>query len=355
MQMPKNSSSHEKPVAKKVSQKLEKSKPWYLQKVVVIPSVAAVAIAVLAAVSLASFWSQDPEEAAVDNQPVSEQNANREPVIGPACVAGEPACEEVKYLLLEATFVGGVNPWTRETLIEYLEYQYSLSFEQAAEIVDAVEYNWGEPVVASSTPTPTSSARASSPSSDSSQAGASPSLPSSTPIPSQPLPTLTEGDKTSLSFAQARAQQTVDCCFLSRANLIEYMVLQGFARDLATTAIDSLRVDWVLEARQQAQDFLRQDFFSLDRLRFYLTSQLFTSDQANAAISSLNVDWNQQAVKGAEAYLLFRPCDFYTSVAQLSDELFYEEGFTEEESDFGAISQLNLEGTGGFWKIYPNC
>jgi hypothetical protein len=66
----------------------------------------------------------------------------------------------------------------------------------------------------------------------------------------------------------------------SRTGLIEQLEFEGYPTDAATTAVDSLTVDWAAEAVESAQSYLDTMPFSHSGLVDQLTFEGFTPEQA---------------------------------------------------------------------------
>jgi hypothetical protein len=135
----------------------------------------------------------------------------------------------------------------------------------------------------------------------------------------------------------------------------------------ATTALDSLNVNWNLNAAKAARYFEAQSFTDdMSRIGWIsLLSEdvLFTQSEAAYAVDSLGINWEVNASKAALWLLEYFPCDFFVEDSEfgpsalVSDLAGYIMGtfdFTEDEAFAGAFDQLESEGD-WTWKIYPNC
>lgn len=93
----------------------------------------------------------------------------------------------------------------------------------------------------------------------------------------------------------------------------------------------------VEQARGSAQSYLGFKGFSRNGLISQLSSQYgdgFTKDIATQAVDSLSVDWNAQAVKAAQSYLDFKSFSCSGLTQQLSSA--YGDGFTKAQATYGA-------------------
>lgn len=93
----------------------------------------------------------------------------------------------------------------------------------------------------------------------------------------------------------------------------------------------------VEQARSSAQSYLSFTAFSRNGLIRQLSSSAgegFPKDVATQAVDSLSVDWNAQASKSAESYLGFTSFSCSGLIQQLSSTA--GEGFTKAQATFGA-------------------
>jgi hypothetical protein len=93
----------------------------------------------------------------------------------------------------------------------------------------------------------------------------------------------------------------------------------------------------VEQARSSAQNYLSFTAFSRSGLIRQLSSSAgdgYPKDVATQAVDSLDVDWKEQAVKSAENYLSFTSFSCSGLKQQLSSSA--GEGFTKEQAAYGA-------------------
>jgi host cell surface-exposed lipoprotein len=94
-------------------------------------------------------------------------------------------------------------------------------------------------------------------------------------------------------------------------------------------------------ARESAQQYLDYSGFSRQGLIDQLSSEYgdqYPVEVATAAVDSLRVDWNAEAVEAAESYLEFQAFSHAGLVDQLSSE--YGDQFTREQAEYGARAAL---------------
>ncbi|MEA2484862.1 MAG: hypothetical protein QOC55_2809 [Thermoleophilaceae bacterium] len=85
-------------------------------------------------------------------------------------------------------------------------------------------------------------------------------------------------------------------------------------------------------AVRKAKDYLNYTAFSRQGLITQLvTEEQFSTDDATSAVDSLNVDWNEQAAKKAKDYLNYTAF----SHASLLNQLEEEEHFTPSQAAYG--------------------
>ena len=131
--------------------------------------------------------------------------------------------------------------------------------------------------------------------------------------------------------ARLDAKTYYETSWFSRVGLIEQLEFDGFAATDATYGVDSLGVDWGVEAVGMADAAISSDWFSRQGLIDHFVYQGFTASEATTATDALGIDWFEEAAGMALDYLEY---DFYT-YEELVDQLIYD-GFTEEEADYGA-------------------
>lgn len=90
-------------------------------------------------------------------------------------------------------------------------------------------------------------------------------------------------------------------------------------------------------AVRSAKQYLSFKGFSRDGLIEQLSSEYgdgYSKEDATIAVDSLNVDWSEQAVKAAQAYLEFKGFSCKGLIQQLSSSA--GEKFTKEQAEYGA-------------------
>jgi hypothetical protein len=386
---------------------LTASMRWLKNKTFFIPALASVlAVSVVGAV-LAVQATNSPE-VSLDE---SSSEAVDQPAIGFACVAGTVVCEEVKDILLETDYEEVLRTWTRSSLIDYFVGRHGRSLTFVTEVVDAVRFDWGDGSTyigdfESDGPSASAGACVSgepicdaaryvlvksgqgknftrenfieiwmstygatrekveaiiqdirftdwASSASAKDSAGNPGSFTLDPCYSNPA----EGKKL-LSCAKNAAQTTVDFAFFSRRDVIEALVFQGYSNELATQAVDSLNVDWNLEAKQQAQDLVRQAGSSRLWLLGFLEDQMgFLASEAAEGVDSLNLDYLEQAVRATVGFLTRNPCDEQGVFSDnyVFDYLYEREGFDLYEADHGVNSQLVEGDDGWWWAMYPEC
>jgi len=304
--------------------------PWLKNKTFLIPALASVlAISVVGAVlALQATNSPSAQESVDVSQDESMAEVIAEPVIGPACAEGEPVCEHVKYLLLEANYLDGVNPWGYEELIDSIVYLFDVTSEFARAVVDAVEYDWGNDVTASGD----------------SGSGSSTGTSSSQPSAQSPINTESPPVATTKGSALEDARFHVDNFHFSRAELIDTLVQNfGHSRSDVIAAIDSLNVNWNLEAKQSAESIAKQGPFSPERIRGALRFLKFLDAEAEAGVAALGIDEYAQADLMARDFLRRQtpPCNF--TYYQALDYMTEREYFEEDPASFALLGYLELD------------
>lgn len=136
--------------------------------------------------------------------------------------------------------------------------------------------------------------------------------------------------------ARSEAQALLGEAAFSRQALIEVLsdeslTQRPYSTAVATTAVDSLDVDWSQQAQRAAQEVVDSgvgvspqsllEFLSLPEMAG------FTEHEARAGMESLTVNWAMEAMKAAE----FNLTEGLSSHASLYDDLIFE-GFTEEQA-----------------------
>jgi host cell surface-exposed lipoprotein len=89
--------------------------------------------------------------------------------------------------------------------------------------------------------------------------------------------------------AVASAESYLDTMAFSRDGLVEQLEFEGFPKDTAARAVDSMRVDWNEQAEKSAADYLDTMAFSHDGLVEQLVFEGFTQKQAEHGASSVGL------------------------------------------------------------------
>jgi hypothetical protein len=98
-----------------------------------------------------------------------------------------------------------------------------------------------------------------------------------------------------------------------------------------TSVVETVKESlWDIQAQAKAESYLRSMSFSRTGLIEQLEFEGFDKNDATNAVDSLNVNWNEQAVKKAESYL--NSMSF--SKSGLIEQLEFE-GFTPEQARYG--------------------
>ncbi len=87
--------------------------------------------------------------------------------------------------------------------------------------------------------------------------------------------------------ALRKAEDYLDFMAFSRSGLINQLVFEGFSKSVATTAVDSLNVNWNEQAAKKAQDYLDMMSFSRSALIKQLKFEGFTQEQAEYGVKAV--------------------------------------------------------------------
>ena len=85
------------------------------------------------------------------------------------------------------------------------------------------------------------------------------------------------------------ASDYLDYTAFSRQGLIDQLVFEGFAADVAAAAVDSLNVSWREQAALMAQDYLDYTAFSRQGLIDQLVFEGFTLKQAVYGVTAVGL------------------------------------------------------------------
>jgi hypothetical protein len=125
--------------------------PWLKNKTFLIPALASVLVVSLVGVVLAVQGSNTARsDEGIVEVPLAEPELEivAEPVIGAACVEGEPVCEFVKVHLLSEYWEDYVR-LGYDGFVDYILEVHDVSRDFAEEVLNAVEFNWGNGSTAS--------------------------------------------------------------------------------------------------------------------------------------------------------------------------------------------------------------
>lgn len=348
------------------------SMPWLTKKTFLIPALASVLVVSLVGVVLAiqgSNSARSDEEIVEVPQAEPELEIAAEPVIGAACVEGEPVCEFVKTYLLSDFGWEWVGFY--EHFIDYVVEFNSISRASAEDVVAAVEFDW----CAETTRVivqPSKICGEASPESGSAGPGGSqgsalaPRVPDTAPS-APPVPVVTAStpaDTARIYMDSWSSSSYANSRLVSINNLVS---LFNLSREDATAGLDSLNVNWSLNAAKAARYFEAQSFTDkMSRrgwIRMLNERDLFTQSEAEYAVDSLGIDWSVNASRAAVFILEFFDCDFFVEDSELGQTALVDDvasyimgtfGFTEDEAYSSAMGQLELEGD-WVWKPLANC
>jgi hypothetical protein len=281
-------------------------------------------------------------------------------------------CEEVKDILLETDYEEVLRTWTRSSLIDYFVGRHGRSLTFVTEVVDAVRFDWGDGSTYAGGSGSESSTGASSGNSRASGIGGA--CVRGKVICEAAIYVLIESDQgkgltrenfieiwmsaygatraevegiiSAIGFtdwfesagsagslkkrsALEEAAYHVDNFNFSREVLIENLVgYFGHDRTEVISAIDSLNVNWNLEAKQAAENMFSQGPFSQERIRGTLRGSKFLDSEADAGVAALGIDEFSQAELMARDFLMRQtpPCDFSYdfALAYMTEKEYFE-------------------------------
>ena len=150
----------------------------------------------------------------------------------------------------------------------------------------------------------------------------------------------TPSKPTSLTNAQKNAvrsaQSYLESSGFSRNGLIEQLKYDSYTVSDATTAVDSLDMNWTKQANKTAKSYLQDSGFSRKGLIEQLEYDGYTISDATTAVDGLDMSWIKQAKKTANSYL--RDSGF--SRNGLIEQLEYD-GYSVNDAT-AAVDSLNL-------------
>jgi hypothetical protein len=114
--------------------------------------------------------------------------------------------------------------------------------------------------------------------------------PTAKPTP-VPTPVVTPTPVTSVADQNARRMASDYLAFMafSRQGLIDQLVFEGFAADVAAAAVDSLDADWFEQAALMAENYLATMAFSRQGLIDQLVFEGFSVDQAVHGVTAVGL------------------------------------------------------------------
>ena len=131
--------------------------------------------------------------------------------------------------------------------------------------------------------------------------------------------------------AVAAARDYLSVFNFSRQGLIDQLVFDNFTTADATGAVDSLGVNWSLQAKEHAITYLEYDAFSYTGLIAQLEYERYTSAQAKYGADNSGGDWFAEAVEAAQQY----DASFNFTRDQMIAQLVHD-GFTAAQAEHGA-------------------
>ena len=122
---------------------------------------------------------------------------------------------------------------------------------------------------------------------------------------------------------------------LSKKGLLRQLLYNGFSKEIATSAINSIKADWKQNALKKADQYLLTGYFSKKRIyiQLFSPSEGFTHEEALYAMNNVVADWKAQALGYAEQLQL----QGLSKKAIYNALIYYS--FTKEEASY-AVSKL---------------
>ncbi|WP_062530682.1 Ltp family lipoprotein [Demequina rhizosphaerae] len=145
--------------------------------------------------------------------------------------------------------------------------------------------------------------------------------------------------------ALSSAQTYLESFPFSKSGLFEQLTsayADGYAKEAARWAVETVGVDWDVEAFEVALDYLDHAAFSRAGLVDQLTAMhggQFTRGQAEHAVRIVGADWRQQAIEVAREYLAFGSYGRDALVERLSSD--QGARFTRAQAEY-AVDTLGL-------------
>lgn len=145
------------------------------------------------------------------------------------------------------------------------------------------------------------------------------------------------GLSTERSTTKENAVFYVDCKNKERFYVDQSQIDNGAKSELVNKSEEPALTASQKNAVRSAENYLDFKGFSRDGLIAQLSSEYgdgYSKEDATVAVDSLNVDWNEQAVKAAQAYLEFKGFSCKGLIQQLSSK--HGDKFTKEQAEYGA-------------------
>lgn len=115
-------------------------------------------------------------------------------------------------------------------------------------------------------------------------------MPAVAPVPVEVPPAPVEPEMSvSQENALDKAENYLDYTAFSRSGLIEQLEFEGFSTADATFAVDTVTVDWMVQAEKKAQSYLDYSSFSRSGLIDQLEFEGFTPDEAEHGANSVGL------------------------------------------------------------------
>jgi hypothetical protein len=283
-----------------------------------------------------------------------------------ACVSGEPICDAARYVLVKS---GQGKNFTRENFIEVWMSTYGASREQVEAIVSAIGFtDWKK-----GRPTLTEFVKAvmSAPDFNWEREPFITYLMNSynesranviTAIDADGYDWVGTAAARRTAYLELVARNGIESIPRSRTKLINFLVeFVSATQAEAVKAVDSLGVDWNLQARKVllnlSSQILEQTGISRNWFIYNLVEgDLFNESEAVKAVDALGLDYYEQAVRATISILSINRCD---AQGVIGSEWVYDQllsrGFEQDEADFGIDSQIGYDDNGWWWIIDPQC
>ena len=146
----------------------------------------------------------------------------------------------------------------------------------------------------------------------------------------------------SIEDAVTAANRRLSYSNYSKYGLIDALVtFDGFSRETAENAVNSLNVNWTANAIPEAKTKLSYTAYSKAGLIEALVSfDKFDREEAEYAVNSLNIDWNEQAIGAAKNRLKYSSY----SKSGLIEALISFDKFNREEAEY-AVNKVYSSST----------